>query len=81
MRWDGERSGKFRFCSYLEPIFISMPGSHEAFHDASLLIHLHRENAPMARLIIVLRDRASKGFVQFLDLCIEDLREAQQVRE
>ena len=57
----------------LQPIFIAVPRRHQPLHDASLLIHLHREHAAVARAVVVFGDGVAEGLVHLLDLGIEDL--------
>ncbi len=72
--------GQFRFGSHFETIFIAMTRRHKPFHDASLLIHLHRENTPMARSVVIFRNGVAKCFVQLFDLRVQYLGKAQQKR-
>ena len=73
-----ERRGQLRLGPDLEPVLVAVARGHEPFHDAPLLVHLHREDAAMPRGIAVFRDGTAECLVQFLDLRIQYLREAQE---
>jgi hypothetical protein len=61
-----------------------VPGAarfHDLFHDVALLIHLDREHAAVAALVLVLLHRAAESLVDAPDAVRQDVREAHQERQ
>ena len=79
MHLQGEGRRQFGLGPHLQSVFVSVTRFQKPFHDAALLIHLHREYSAVARSIVILGYRIAEGLVELFDLCVEDLREAQQI--
>ena len=75
---EGEGGEEFGFGADFEAVVVLAAVFGDFFDDLLLLIDLDGVDAAVAALVALVADFLAEGFVEFLDACVEEVREAEE---